>query len=73
MPFVSPEAAYDLLSQLGDITREVGRMEGVDVLTGPAEVEWADSDFVTWLHFNAQGSRKFAQAIGPDIQRLCVN
>lgn len=73
VPFVTPDAVPQLLSRLGDIMVEVGRTENVDVLTGPTKVDWQDDDFVDWSHFSARGSRKFADAIGSDIRRLCVN
>jgi len=34
-------------------------------------VPWSGEDFIDTVHFAAQGSRKFAEAIAPDLRRIC--
>lgn len=34
-------------------------------------IPWSGEDFIDTIHFAAQGSRKFAETIAPDLRRIC--
>ncbi len=71
LPLVRDKDINFLLAAMDRDLARAAKESGAAYLGAPLDQDWVDADFTDDVHFSAEGARKFAQSLAPEVASLC--